>query len=249
MQIIFYIAQYHLLKLLIDNLHINTVIINLFENESKLRDHIYHIIAATNIAFHTFLTSIVSPKNINLLENTKNISNAIVTQYNMEAGMYLYDIHQTLKSKSYIFTLHHILTLYLMSMSYYNGTMNYGFYMFTLTNYTTVFLCLAKLTRNLKRKEIIVYTDLIFLVLFGYFRIYLFSKSILINYTSNLIQGYSFDLKAIYISIWLLQVFWFNKLLTIFINQHLQELLIHTKCGGKILRKNLMKYMNYRKLL
>lgn len=207
------------------------------------------MIVTINIALHTLLVSLQAPSDIKLINFDGYVNSSIVSQFNMEKGLYIYDLIYTIRDKNHIFTIHHLLTLYLIYMSEYYGLINHGFYIFTLTNYTTIFLGLAKVVRNLKRKDLILYTDLLFLILFGYLRIYKFTDCVYVNYSRGLISNYSYDLKSVYITVWALQIFWFNKLMNIFINQHLQEYKNHTIYCGKIVKMKMLRWLKYRKLL
>jgi len=70
------------------------------------------------------------------------------------------------------------------------------------------------------------YTDSLFLVSFGYLRVYSFTKSVYENYKYDLLQQFPYFMYILLFGLWSLQVIWFIKLGEIYIKEHIMNYFI-----------------------
>ena len=157
-----------------------------------------------------------------IIEN-KNVDITVRNHYSNEIGLYIYDF-MSMENKLGAYGFHHIVSTVLLTYVIRNNLYNYGIYLLMIMNTSTPFLYLAKLTRNFKNKNLFIYTDSIFLMLFGYCRVYLLSDNLYLNLKA--INTYNIYLRSLLGTMWGLQVLWFVKLNRMFFDQHMRRKVI-----------------------
>lgn len=192
-----------------------------FYNEEKMKEYVYETIKHLQICLHTWIASFYAPYNMHLLISNNDIHSYIINHYQMEYGIYIYELFDIILKKDLMYFYHHLLTLLLMYGSQAYHFVNYGFYIMTLMSYTNIPFIAAKIVRNTKDTKMNIYTDSLFLVSFGYLRVYSFTKSIYENYHLNLLHNFPFFMYILLFSLWSLQVVWFTKLGQIYIKEHI----------------------------
>lgn len=220
MYFIYNYVNMHIFRKLTYNLDKRIKLFKLFSDKSKVKTHLYYFLISLRMMIETYLVYNHSSKYI--IEN-ENVDKSVQNHYSSEIGLYIYDF-MSMDNKLGVHGFHHIMSTFLLISVIRNNLYNYGLYLLMIMNTSTPFLYLAKLTRNLKNKKLFIYTDSIFLMLFGYCRVYLLSDNIYLNL--KVINTYNMYLRSVLGTMWGLQVLWFVKLNRMFFDQHMRRNLI-----------------------
>lgn len=220
MYFIYNYVKMHIFRKIIYNLDKRITLFKLFDDKSKVKTHIYYFLISLKMMIETYLVYNHSSKYI--IENN-NVDITVRNHYSNEIGLYIYDF-MSMENKLGAYGFHHIVSTVLLTYVIRNNLYNYGIYLLMIMNTSTPFLYLAKLTRNFKNKNLFIYTDSIFLMLFGYCRVYLLSDNLYLNLAT--INTYNMYLRSLLGTMWGLQVLWFVKLSKMYFNQHMRRNLI-----------------------
>jgi len=192
-----------------------------YKSTYKLKEYVYEILKYTYLTIHLWIVSLYVPKDYNLLIKNSDVHPYVITQYQMEYGMYIYELFELFINKDYMYIYHHALSLMLLYGSEVYNYMNHGIYIMTTMNYTNLLLVMAKIVRNMKVSKYQIYTDTLFLVGFGYLRVYSLSYTIYNNYQRGLMLAQPFSQYISLFGIWSLQIIWFSKLLQIYVKENI----------------------------
>lgn len=195
--------------------------IDKLHNEEKMKEYVLEILKHLQIFIHTNIALLYAPNNTQLLIPRDEIHPYIINHYQMEYGIYIYELIEHILAKDIMFLYHHFLTLLLMYGSQRYHFVNNGFYIMTLMSYTNIPFIAAKIVRNIKDTKINIYTDSLFLVSFGYLRVYSFTRTMYENYALNLLNNFPFFMYILLFGLWSLQIVWFSKLAQIYIKEHI----------------------------
>jgi hypothetical protein len=220
MYFIYNYVNMHIFRKLTYNLDKRIKLFKLFSDKSKVKTHLYYFLISLRMMIETYLVYSHSSKYI--IEN-ENVDKSVQNHYSSEIGLYIYDF-MSMDNKLGVYGFHHIMSTFLLISVIRNNLYNYGIYLLMIMNTSTPFLYLAKLTRNFKNKKLFIYTDSIFLMLFGYCRVYLLSDNLYLNLKA--INTYNIYLRSLLGTMWGLQVLWFVKLNRMFFDQHMRRNLI-----------------------
>lgn len=194
-----------------------------YKSTYKLKEYVYEILKYTYLTLHLWIVSLYVPNTYNLLVRNADIHPYVVNQYQLEYGMYIYELVELFINKDYMYIYHHIITLILLYGSEVYHYMNYGIYIMTLMNNTNLLMVIAKIVRNMQTVKYQIYTDTMFLCGFGYLRVYSLTNTIYDNYQRGLMFGHGIIQYTSLFALWSLQIVWFSKLLQIYVKENILQ--------------------------
>jgi hypothetical protein len=222
---IFYLFHYACLRELHFFIDMSTYItLDKYKSSYKLKEYVYEILKYLYLSLHLWIVSLYVPKDNNLLIRNSDVHPYVICQYQLEYGMYIYDIFELFINKDYMYIYHHVLSLMLLYCSEVYNYMNYGIYIMTMMNYTNLLLVMTKIVRNMKVQKYQIYTDTLFLGGFGYLRVYSLSYTLYDNYQRGLMFGQPLYQYISLFGIWSLQIIWFSKLLQIYVKENILKI-------------------------
>lgn len=199
------ILNYSLLKYFY-NRHSFKFLNTYFKNPDKAKYYGWYLMYHTLNCIQTFIAYYHN------LNNT--VHPYVISLYEHEKGIYLYDTVKCILSKDWLYTVHHLITLLLIYISDYYGIQWRGIHLMYIMNATQPFHYLARILRHINTTYYIQYGDTVFLMAFGYFRIWKYTRLIYDHFDIY------FSLRILGILMYILQWVWFFYLSKLYINNY-----------------------------
>ena len=188
------------------------------KNIEKAREYAWYLLYHSLTYIYTYLTYYTIRNQ--RIYNPQHLHPYVVSLFQYEKGIYLYDLFHTILNKDWMYVFHHIMTLLLIIESERLHLENLGVYILYLMNSTSIFLYTARLLRHLHTTSYIVYADTCFLSAFGYYRIWKYSIVIYNEFNNPLT---SIIIRILGILMYILQWIWFVYLSKLYINNYLKK--------------------------